>query len=116
MRCPSPTLVVDDDQAAGEAVQEMLRQAGAEVSAVRSAEEARRAVAELHPQLIVCDIAMPGENGYSFIRNLRQLDPARDAPRGWSPTRARETRGGHRHSETRLATVSFSLMHRYSSP
>ncbi len=79
MRCPSPTLVVDDDQAAGEAVQEMLRQAGAEVSAVRSAEEARRAVAELHPQLIVCDIAMPGENGYSFIRNLRQLDPARDA-------------------------------------
>ena len=72
-------LVVDDDQAAGEAVQEMLRQAGAEVSAVTSAEEARRAVAELHPQLIVCDIAMPGENGYSFIRNLRQLDPARDA-------------------------------------
>src|SRR5712671_1770252 len=72
-------LVVDDDQAAGEAVQEMLRQAGAEVSAVTSAEEARRAVAELHPQLIVCDIAMPGENGYSFIRNLRQLGAARDA-------------------------------------
>jgi len=72
-------LVVDDDQAAGEAVQEMLRQAGAEVSAVTSAEEARRAVAELHPDLIVRDIAMPGENGYSFIRNLRQLGPARDA-------------------------------------
>jgi len=72
-------LVVDDDLAAGGAVQEILRQAGAEVSAVTSAEEARRAVAELHPQLIVCDIAMPGENGYSFIRRLRQSGPARDA-------------------------------------
>jgi two-component system CheB/CheR fusion protein len=72
-------LVVDDDQAAGEAVQEILRQAGAEVSVVTSAEEARGAVAELHPQLIVCDIAMPGENGYSFIRHLRHSGPARDA-------------------------------------
>src|SRR6266849_1067808 len=72
-------LVVDDDLAAGGAVQEILRQAGAEVSAVASAEEARRAMAELHPQLIVCDIAMPGENGYSFIRRLRQSGPARDA-------------------------------------
>ena len=72
-------LVVDDDQAAGAAVQEILREAGAEVSAVASAEEARRAVAELHPQLIVCDIAMPGENGYSFISQLRQSGPPRDA-------------------------------------
>jgi two-component system CheB/CheR fusion protein len=72
-------LVVDDDQASGAAVLEILRQAGAEVSAVTSAEEARRAVAQLHPQLIVCDIAMPGENGYSFIRHLRQFAPPREA-------------------------------------
>src|SRR4051812_2437021 len=69
-------LVVDDDQAASGAVQEILRHAGAEVSTVASAEEARRALAEVHPQLILCDIAMPGENGYSFIRTLRQLDSA----------------------------------------
>jgi two-component system CheB/CheR fusion protein len=65
-------LVVDDDPAASGAVQEILKHAGAEVSAVASAEEARRAVAEIRPQLIVCDIAMPGENGYSFIRDLRR--------------------------------------------
>jgi two-component system CheB/CheR fusion protein len=69
-------LVVDDDQSASAAVQEILRHAGAEVSVVASAEEARRALAEVRPQLIVCDIAMPGENGYSFIRNLRQFDTA----------------------------------------
>ena len=72
-------LVVDDDLAAGAAVREILKHAGAEVSAATSAEEARRAVAELHPQLIVCDIAMPDENGYSFIRRLRQLGAVRDA-------------------------------------
>jgi two-component system CheB/CheR fusion protein len=69
-------LVVDDDQATSGAVQEILRNAGAEVSTVASAEEARQALAEVRPQLIVCDIAMPGENGYSFIRNLRQRDLA----------------------------------------
>jgi two-component system, chemotaxis family, CheB/CheR fusion protein len=72
-------LVIDDDLAAGAAVQEILRQAGAEASVVTSAEQARRAVAELHPQVIVCDIAMPGENGYNFIRHLRESAPAGDA-------------------------------------
>ncbi len=24
-----------------------------------------------HPALVICDIAMPGENGYAFIRQLR---------------------------------------------
>jgi len=75
-------LVVDDDPATNGAVQEILRHAGAEVSAAASADEARRAVAEIQPQVIVCDIAMPGENGYSFIRNLRQAGsgPGADVP------------------------------------
>jgi len=65
-------LIVDDDPAASGAVQEILRHAGAEVSAAASAEEARRTLADIQPQVIVCDIAMPGENGYSFIRSVRQ--------------------------------------------
>ena len=73
-------LVVDDDQAAGGAVQEILRHAGAEVSTVASAEEARGAVAKLRPQLIVCDIAMPGENGYSFMRTLREAHSEAQVP------------------------------------
>ena len=38
-----------------------------------SAAEAMIAVEEFHPQLLLCDIAMPGEDGYDFIRRLRAL-------------------------------------------
>jgi two-component system CheB/CheR fusion protein len=31
------------------------------------------AVTEFHPQLLLCDIAMPGEDGYALIRRLRDL-------------------------------------------
>jgi CheY-like chemotaxis protein len=30
-------------------------------------------LAEFHPQVLLCDIAMPGEDGYAFIRGLRAL-------------------------------------------
>ena len=34
------------------------------------------------PEAIVCDISMPGEDGYTFIRNLRRAeDPAVRATR-----------------------------------
>jgi CheY-like chemotaxis protein len=32
---------------------------------------AARALLEHEPDVIVCDIAMPGEDGYSFVRSLR---------------------------------------------
>jgi two-component system CheB/CheR fusion protein len=28
-----------------------------------------------HPALVLCDLAMPGEDGYSLIRQLRALSP-----------------------------------------
>jgi CheY-like chemotaxis protein len=43
------------------------------VKLAHSADEAMTAVAEFHPQLLLCDIAMPGEDGYGFIRRLRAL-------------------------------------------
>ena len=66
-------LVVDDDLATRDAVSEVLRQMGADVKVAESAEEALTAVATFQPQLLLCDIAMPGEDGYAFIRRLRAL-------------------------------------------
>jgi len=66
-------LVVDDDLATQEAISEVLREMGAEVKVAHSAAEAMTAVVEFHPQLLLCDIAMPGEDGYAFIRRLRAL-------------------------------------------
>jgi len=69
-------LVVDDDVGVRDAVAEMLTDTGARVRVAESAAEAMTAVDEFHPEVLLCDIAMPGEDGYSFLRRLRARGPA----------------------------------------
>jgi len=64
-------LVVDDELDARLLVQEILSQHGAQVTVAQSADEARSALALTKPDVIVSDIGMPDEDGYSFIRKLR---------------------------------------------
>jgi CheY-like chemotaxis protein len=64
-------LVVDDDLRTREAVLEVLHLAGAQVALAASAAEGRSSITSFRPQIILCDIAMPEEDGYSFIRQLR---------------------------------------------
>ena len=65
-----------------EAVAEMLKEMGAEVRVAESAAEAMTAVEAFRPSVLLCDIAMPGEDGYTFIRRLRALglDGGGDTP------------------------------------
>ena len=64
-------LFVDDDLRTREAVLEVLELSGARVELAGSAAEGASAVDSFNPQVILCDIAMPGEDGYTFIRKLR---------------------------------------------
>jgi signal transduction histidine kinase len=64
-------LVVDDELDARSLLQEILREHGAEVSIASSAADARSALALMKPDVIISDIGMPDEDGYSFIRRLR---------------------------------------------
>ena len=70
-------LVVDDDDGVRDAVAEMLNRSGARVWVAESAAEAMRVVEEFQPDAVLCDIAMPGEDGYSFLKRLRALGPLR---------------------------------------
>jgi two-component system CheB/CheR fusion protein len=70
-------LVVDDDRGVRDAVAEMLGRTSARVRVAASAIEAMAAVEEFRPEVVLCDIAMPGEDGYSFLRRLRARGPAR---------------------------------------
>jgi signal transduction histidine kinase/CheY-like chemotaxis protein len=73
-------LVVDDDADTREMLASVLEGAGARVHAVASAEEALSVGVEARPDAIVSDIAMPGQDGYSLMRQLTAaLGP--DAPR-----------------------------------
>src|SRR5262249_51156726 len=70
-------LVVDDEADARDLLAIRLQQYGAEVVTAGSVEAAMEILAQegSRPDLIVSDIAMPGEDGYSLIRRVRALDP-----------------------------------------
>jgi signal transduction histidine kinase/CheY-like chemotaxis protein len=68
-------VVVDDDPTATELIREVLVQAGGEVIECRTSDEALRAVMQRRPDVVVSDIEMPGQDGYSLIRKLRALGP-----------------------------------------
>jgi CheY-like chemotaxis protein len=70
-------LVVDDEEDSLELVRRVLSAHGAEVHAVASAREALTALGTLRPHVIVSDIGMPEEDGYSLIRKIRAMPPDR---------------------------------------
>ena len=71
-------LVVDDEDNARELLEMALRQYGADVVAVSSAAEAYTLITESpkreRPGVIVSDIGMPGEDGYSLMRRVREWE------------------------------------------
>jgi len=75
-------LMIDDQREARESVTALLLQAGAEVVACASAEEAVAKLGE-GPELtvIVCDIAMPGEDGYAALKRIRSWESERGSRR-----------------------------------
>lgn len=70
-------LVVDDEADARELIATVLEEYGARVTAVASAAEALEVVEKLQPAVLVSDIGMPEENGYSLIRKLRNIEAER---------------------------------------
>jgi len=72
-------LVVDDDIETRDTVAEVLRQAGGTVQVAASAREAMARFVREVPDLFVCDIAMPDEDGYSLMHRIRGLGAAHGA-------------------------------------
>jgi signal transduction histidine kinase/ActR/RegA family two-component response regulator len=68
-------LVVDDDPAAVDMVVAMLVQSGAAARGSGSVPSALRTVAQWRPDVLISDIEMPGEDGYTLIRKVRTLSP-----------------------------------------
>jgi CheY-like chemotaxis protein len=65
-------LVVDDDEDARLVLAIMLRQSGAEVATASSVAQAFEIFAAERFDVVVSDIAMPGEDGYALIERLRK--------------------------------------------
>jgi signal transduction histidine kinase/ActR/RegA family two-component response regulator len=63
-------LAVDDDPDARELILLTVRAAGGDVMAVGSAASALDAVATFQPHILVADLAMPGTDGFTLMREL----------------------------------------------
>ncbi|HEY7543619.1 MAG TPA: ATP-binding protein, partial [Blastocatellia bacterium] len=68
-------LAVDDEPDMRDMLKALLEQYGADVMTATSVGEAMDALLRRRADVLVCDIGMPEEDGYSLIRKIRSLKP-----------------------------------------
>jgi PAS domain S-box-containing protein len=71
----SRVLAVDDDESTQELVATMLLMYGVSVRTAGRATQALQIISEWRPDVLLTDIAMPGEDGYALMRRVRALPP-----------------------------------------
>ena len=98
-------LAVDDDPGARRLLEQVLTYCKATVTVVATAQEALEAVEQLRPQVLLCDIEMPGEDGYSLLKRIRALGP----DRGGNIAAAALTAYARAEDRTRALRAGFQL-------
>ena len=98
-------LVVDDEPDGLELVASILRTAGADAMPSASPSEVVALIRSWKPHVLISDIEMPGEDGYSLIRKVRALDPAEG---GRTPAVAL-TAYGRPEDRVRSLSAGFSM-------
>jgi CheY-like chemotaxis protein len=77
---PALILVVEDNSLNRLLVHDILELRGHEVMEAATVEEARRALAERRPDLLLLDVQIPGGGGEAVIREVRQRPDLADIP------------------------------------
>ncbi len=67
--------VVDDDRAVRFVLATALRDAGHDVTGFADAEDVRRALRQATPDLLVCDVRLPGTDGLALLREVKKAHP-----------------------------------------
>jgi PAS domain S-box-containing protein len=73
-------LIVDDETDTRELLALVLRNEGAIVTTAASAAEALALLETNSPDILICDIAMPGENGYLLLEKFRAIEQSSGRP------------------------------------
>ncbi|SAL58357.1 response regulator [Caballeronia humi] len=96
-------LLVDDSADAAEALSMLLETLGHDVRTKHDGASALAIVDEFRPEVVICDIGLPGMDGFAVARELRKLPSTRDALLlaltgfGGADDRARATAAGFDH-------------------
>lgn len=72
MATPGKILIVDDDRALTGMLSELLETEGFECSVANNGADALQRERALAPQLVVLDVMMPGDDGITTLRRLRE--------------------------------------------
>jgi signal transduction histidine kinase/CheY-like chemotaxis protein len=68
-------VAVDDNADTRELLKAILEHSSAEATVVSSGQEALAAIKNVHPDVLICDLAMPEMDGYGLLENVRRLEP-----------------------------------------
>jgi signal transduction histidine kinase/ActR/RegA family two-component response regulator len=98
-------LVVDDDRECRDVVAAHLQERRAHVITAASARQALDVIQQEHIDVMLSDIAMPGEDGYSLVRRVRALESAKAA----SIPAAALTALAHQEDRQRALQSGFQL-------
>jgi signal transduction histidine kinase/CheY-like chemotaxis protein len=96
-------LLVDNDADARELTTMMLAEGGAEVRTAVSATEALAACDEWRPDVLISNIGLPGEDGYTLMKKLR----ARESERGGHIPAIAMTAYGRQEDRLRALSVGY---------
>ncbi len=72
---PDRVLIVDDERVLRESLSEWLREEGYDVSTAENAMAALRIIAGRSPQVAVVDIKMPGMDGVTLLKKIKESAP-----------------------------------------
>ena len=77
---PGKVLIVEDDPALGEVLRQALTNGEGAPRLVRTAREAADAVAAATPRLVILDLVLPDDDGFSLVEQLRSDGTLADTP------------------------------------
>jgi len=75
-----PVLIVEDDESTILFYEKLLKRIGYQALSVKSAEQAKNVLQQLHPQAIIVDILLKDSDGWDFISYLKSEESLREIP------------------------------------
>ncbi|HHF98616.1 MAG TPA: response regulator transcription factor [Candidatus Aerophobetes bacterium] len=80
MSTPQKILIIDDDKDMTEALKIILEDESYKVKVAFTGKQGLDAIREEKPDLIILDLLLPGEDGVSICRNLKNTPEYKDIP------------------------------------
>ena len=118
MRSAARILIVDDEVVSRNALAELLHDEGYEVATAGDGIAAKARIADLHPDLVLTDVQMPGLDGIGLVASTRAANdehpPAFVLMSAWPPPRGELAPFVHKPIEidALVATIEDTLANR----